>query len=55
MEQVNGRHHWESRPHPRLDMFWAPAIRLRRETREVEVLVQLRYLRGRPRDDLSCQ
>ena len=35
--------------------IWAPVIRLRRETREVEVLVRFRYLRGRPRDDLSCQ
>ena len=34
---------------------WAPDIRLRGETREVEVLVRFRFLRGGPRDDLSCQ
>ena len=34
---------------------WAPVIRLRSVTREVEVLVRFSCLRGRPRDDLSCQ
>ena len=39
-------------PHPRLDMFGLSSSVLRRKTREVE-RVRFRYLRGRPRDDLT--